>query len=65
MKKIITLALAAVMTLGLTVLPQAGIEEDYTAAETTVKGAEKTLKEKKEALEIAQEKYNTKEKEGY
>lgn len=60
MKKIITLALAAVMTLGLTVLPQAGIEEDYTAADTTVKGAEKTLKEKKEDLKIAQAKYDLK-----
>lgn len=64
MKKIITLALAAVMTLGLTVLPQAGIEEDYTAKETDVKTAEKTLNEKKDALKIAQGKYDLKVEEG-
>lgn len=51
MKKIITLALAAVMTLGLTVLPQAGIPEDYSAKETTVKKKETDLKTAKENLE--------------
>lgn len=60
MKKIITLALAAVMTLGLTVLPQAGIEEDYTEADKNVKTAEKTLNEKKADLKIAQDKYDLK-----
>lgn len=64
MKKIITLALAAVMTLGLTVLPQAGIEEDYATADTHVKTAEKTLNEKKDALKIAQGKYDLKVEEG-
>lgn len=64
MKKIITLALAAVMTLGLTVLPQAGIEEDYATADTNVKTAEKTLNEKKDALKIAQGKYDLKVEEG-
>lgn len=60
MKKIITLALAAVMTLGLTVLPQAGIEEDYTEADKNVKTAEKTLNEKKADLKIAQDTYDLK-----
>lgn len=64
MKKIITLALAAVMTLGLTVLPQAGIEEDYATADANVKTAEKTLNEKKDALKIAQGKYDLKVEEG-
>lgn len=64
MKKIITLALAAVMTLGLTVLPQAGIEEDYTQAKTDVTNAENTLKEKKAALKLAQDKLTVKEEEG-
>lgn len=64
MKKIITLALAAVMTLGLTVLPQAGIEEEYAAADTTVKDAEKTLNEKKETLKIKQAQYDLKVEEG-
>lgn len=64
MKKIITLALAAVMTLGLTVLPQAGIEEEYATADTTVKNAEKTLNEKKETLKIKQAQYDLKVEEG-
>lgn len=64
MKKIITLALAAVMTLGLTVLPQAGIEEEYATADTTVKNAEKTLNEKKETLKIKQARYDLKVEEG-
>lgn len=62
MKKIITLALAAVMTLGLTVLPKADKtpEEAYSDQEKTVAGAEKTLKEKKEDLKIAQATYDLK-----
>lgn len=64
MKKIITLALAAVMTLGLTVLPQAGIEEEYATADTTVKSAEKTLNKKKETLKIKQAQYDWKVEEG-
>lgn len=61
MKKIITLALAAVMTLGLTVLPQAVTpEEAYTAQDTEVKKAEKTLNEKKADLKIAQDTYDLK-----
>lgn len=64
MKKIITLALAAVMTLGLTVLPQAGIEEEYATADTTVKNDEKTLNEKKETLKIKQAQYDLKVEEG-
>lgn len=61
MKKIITLALAAVMTLGLTVLPQAQTpEEAYTARDTEVKKAEKTLNEKKADLKIAQDTYDLK-----
>lgn len=64
MKKIITLALAAVMTLGLTVLPQAGIEEEYATADTTVKNAEKTLNEKKETLKIKKAQYDLKVEEG-
>lgn len=53
MKKIITLALAAVMTLGLTVLPQATPEEDYTKQEGEVKKAEAAVKTAEEALETA------------
>lgn len=64
MKKIITLALAAVMTLGLTVLPQAGIEEECAKADTTVKKAEQTLNEKKETLKIKQAQYDSKVEEG-
>lgn len=65
MKKIITLALAAVMTLGLTVLPQAQTpEEAYSAQDTVVKNAEKNLKEKKAALKLAQDKYTVREEEG-
>lgn len=61
MKKIITLALAAVMTLGLTVLPQAKTpEEAYTEQDTKVKAAEKDLNDKKADLKIAQDKYNLK-----
>lgn len=61
MKKIITLALAAVMTLGLTVLPQAKTpEEAYTEQDTKVKAAEKELNDKKADLKIAQDKYNLK-----
>lgn len=62
MKKIITLALAAVMTLGLTVLPKADKtpEEAYSDGEKTVAAAEKTLKEKKADLKIAQDKYDLK-----
>lgn len=61
MKKIITLALAAVMTLGLTVLPQAQTpEEAYSAQDTEVKKAEKTLNEKKADLKIAQDTYDLK-----
>lgn len=61
MKKIITLALAAVMTLGLTVLPQAKTpEEAYTEQDTNVKTAEKELNDKKAELKIAQDKYNLK-----
>lgn len=61
MKKIITLALAAVMTLGLTVLPQAKTpEEAYTEQDTKVKTAEKDLNDKKADLKIAQDKYNLK-----
>lgn len=61
MKKIITLALAAVMTLGLTVLPKAVTpEEAYTAQDTEVKKAEKTLNEKKADLKIAQDTYDLK-----
>lgn len=61
MKKIITLALAAVMTLGLTVLPQAKTpEEAYTEQDTKVKTAEKELNDKKADLKIAQDKYNLK-----
>lgn len=64
MKKIITLALAAVMTLGLTVLPQATPEEDYTKQEGEVKKAETTLNEKKDALKIKQAQYDLKVEEG-
>ncbi len=61
MKKIITLALAAVMTLGLTVLPQAKTpEEAYTEQETNVKNAEKALNDKKADLKIAQDTYDLK-----
>lgn len=61
MKKIITLALAAVMTLGLTVLPQAQTpEEAYTAQDGKVKTAEKELNDKKADLKIAQGKYDLK-----
>lgn len=61
MKKIITLALAAVMTLGLTVLPQAQTpEEAYTEQDTKVKTAEKELNDKKADLKIAQGKYDLK-----
>lgn len=61
MKKIITLALAAVMTLGLTVLPQAVTpEEAYTDQDTKVKTAEKELNDKKADLKIAQGKYDLK-----
>lgn len=61
MKKIITLALAAVMTLGLTVLPQAKTpEEAYTEQETKVKNAEKALNDKKADLKIAQDTYDLK-----
>lgn len=61
MKKIITLALAAVMTLGLTVLPQAVTpEEAYTEQDTKVKTAEKELNDKKADLKIAQGKYDLK-----
>ena len=61
MKKIITLALAAVMTLGLTVLPQAKTpEEAYTEQDGKVKTAEKELNDKKAELKIAQDTYNLK-----
>lgn len=61
MKKIITLALAAVMTLGLTVLPQAQTpEEAYSEQDTKVKTAEKDLNDKKADLKIVQDKYNLK-----
>lgn len=61
MKKIITLALAAVMTLGLTVLPQAQTpEEAYTEQDGKVKTAEKKLNDKKADLKIAQGKYDLK-----
>lgn len=62
MKKIITLALAAVMTLGLTVLPKADKtpEGAYSDGEKTVAAAEKTLKEKKADLKIAQDTYDLK-----
>lgn len=61
MKKIITLALAAVMTLGLTVLPQAQTpEEAYTEQDGKVKKAEKELNDKKADLKIAQGKYDLK-----
>lgn len=61
MKKIITLALAAVMTLGLTVLPQAQTpEEAYTEQDGKVKTAEKELNDKKAELKIAQGKYDLK-----
>ncbi len=61
MKKIITLALAAVMTLGLTVLPQAQTpEEAYTEQDGKVKTAEKELNDKKADLKIAQGKYDLK-----
>lgn len=54
MKKIITLALAAVMTLGLTVLPQAQTpEEAYTEQQGKVKTAEEAVKTAEEALETA------------
>lgn len=65
MKKIITLALAAVMTLGLTVLPQAVTpEEAYTTQEGEVKKAETTLNEKKDTLKIKQAQYDLKVEEG-
>lgn len=62
MKKIITLALAAVMTLGLTVLPKADKtpEEAYSDGEKTVAAAEKTLEEKKADLKIEQDTYDLK-----
>lgn len=62
MKKIITLALAAVMTLGLTVLPKADDtpEQAYTKQETNVKNAEKALNDKKADLKIAQDTYDLK-----
>lgn len=61
MKKIITLALAAVMTLGLTVLPQAQTpEEAYTEQDGKVKTAEKELNDKKAYLKIAQGEYDLK-----
>lgn len=54
MKKIITLALAAVMTLGLTVLPQAGIEEDYNTKKGEVATEEGKVKAAKAALTLAE-----------
>lgn len=54
MKKIITLALAAVMTLGLTVLPQAGIEGDYNTKKGEVAKEEGKVKDAKAALTLAE-----------
>lgn len=64
MKKIITLALAAVMTLGLTVLPQAKTpEEAYTEQENNVKTAETTVKTAKAELNLAESKLSVAEQE--
>ena len=52
MKKIITLALAAVMTLGLTVLPKAD-SNNYASLQKKVKDAEKAVKTAEEAVETA------------
>ncbi|WEG35810.1 hypothetical protein PYS61_01200 [Amygdalobacter indicium] len=63
MKKIITLALAAVMTLGLTVLPQATPEEDYTKQEKTVAEKETAVKAAKAELNLAESKLSVAEQE--
>ena len=52
MKKIITLALATVMTLGLTVLPKAD-SNNYASLQKKVKDAEKAVKTAEEAVETA------------
>lgn len=64
MKKIITLALAAVMTLGLTVLPQAKTpEEAYTDQEKTVAEKETAVKAAKAELNLAESKLSVAEQE--
>lgn len=64
MKKIITLALAAVMTLGLTVLPQAKTpEEAYTEQEKTVAEKETAVKAAKAELNLAESKLSVAEQE--
>lgn len=64
MKKIITLALAAVMTLGLTVLPQAKTpEEAYTEQEKTVAERETAVKAAKAELNLAESKLSVAEQE--
>lgn len=63
MKKIITLALAAVMTLGLTVLPQATPEEDYAKQAKTVADDETAVKAAKAELTLAESKLSVAEQE--
>lgn len=63
MKKIITLALAAVMTLGLTVLPQAGVEEDYNTKKGEIATREEEVKKAKAELTLAETELSAKKQE--
>ena len=63
MKKIITLALAAVMTLGLTVLPQAGVEEDYNTKKGEIATQEENVKKAKAELTLAETELSAKKQE--
>lgn len=64
MKKIITLALAAVMTLGLTVLPQAQTpEEAYSEQDRKVTAQEGEVKKAEAAVKLAESKLSVAEQE--
>lgn len=64
MKKIITLALAAVMTLGLTVLPQAKTpEEAYSEQDKKVTAREGEVKKAEAAVKLAESKLSVAEQE--
>lgn len=64
MKKIITLALAAVMTLGLTVLPQAKTpEEAYSEQDKKVTAQEGEVKKAEAAVKLAESKLSVAEQE--
>lgn len=64
MKKIITLALAAVMTLGLTVLPQAQTpEEAYSEQDKKVTAQEGEVKKAEAAVKLAESKLSVAEQE--